>query len=87
MRASICQDRLTELIYLTANVRTQWFKAEIIQPHRIRVIDRQKDLFHQDNAWLHKVSLAINHLVQNNINILIKPFKSPDLNPIEHLQD
>ena len=39
------------------------------------VIDRQRELFQQDNARPHTARVAMDYLEQNNINVLPWPFK------------
>jgi hypothetical protein len=51
----------------------------------MHVIDRQRELFQQDDARPHTAHVTMEYLDQNNINELPWPSKSPDFNPIEHL--
>jgi hypothetical protein len=44
----------------------------------MHVIDRQRELFQQDNARPHTARVTMNYLEQNNINVLPWPYKSPD---------
>ena len=48
----------------------------------LNVIDRQRDMFQQDNARPYTARVAMNFLTQNNVNVLPWPSKSPDFNPI-----
>jgi transposase len=85
MWAGISDDRKTELVHVPGNLRDVRYRDEIIQPHLMRVIDRQRELFQQENARPRTARLAMDYLEQNNIIVLPWPSKSPDLNPIKHL--
>ena len=45
------------------------------------------EVFHHDNARLHTARATVDFLAKQNVTVLTLPFKSPDLNPIEHLWD
>ena len=51
----------------------------------MHVIEQERELFQQDNARPHTARVAIDYLEQKNINVLPWLSKSPDFNPIEHL--
>jgi hypothetical protein len=51
------------------------------------VIDRQRELFQQDNARPHITRVTMDYPEQNNMNVLPWHSKLLDLNPIEHLWD
>jgi hypothetical protein len=46
------------------------YRVNIIQPHLIHAIDRQLELFQQDNARLRQAPLSMDYLEQNKINAL-----------------
>jgi transposase len=85
MWATISNDRKSSLVHVPGNLTAVRYRDEIIQPHHMHVIDRQRELIHQDNARPHTARVTMDYLEQNNINVLPWPSKSPNLNPIEHL--
>ena len=48
----------------------------------MHVIDRQREVFEQDNTRPHTARVTMDFLEQNNINVLPWPSKSPDLIPL-----
>ena len=44
-------------------------------------------VFQHDNATPHTANLTTQFLANNNVQILPRPFMSPDLNPVEHVRD
>ena len=87
MWAEISNDSKAELVHVLGNLTAVRYRDEIIQPHTMHVIDRQRELFQQDNARSHTACLTMDYLEQNNINVLPWHSKSPDFNPIEHIWD
>ena len=78
-------DRKTDIVHVPGNVTAVRYRDEILQSHLMDVIDRQRELFQQDNARPHTARVTMDYREQNNINVLPWPFKSPDFNPFEHL--
>ena len=80
MWAAISNDSKTELVHVTGNLTAVKYRDEILQPHFMHVIDRQRELFQQGNARPHTARLTMNYLEQNSINVPPWLSKSPDLN-------
>jgi len=81
MLAAMSYIRRTNVERVQGNLTTQCYGDDILQPHMLNVIDRQREMFQQDNARPYTARVAMDYLTQNNINVLPWPSKSPDLNP------
>jgi hypothetical protein len=53
MWVAISNDRKTDLVHVPGNLTAVRYRGEILQPDRylMHVIDRQRELFQQDNAY------------------------------------
>ena len=87
MWAAISNDSKTELVHIPGNLTAVRYRVEILQPHIMHVIDRQGELFKQDDARPHTTRQTMDYFEQNNINMLPWLSKSPDLIPIETILD
>jgi hypothetical protein len=53
MLATISNDRKSSLVHIPGNLTAVRYRDQIIQPHLMHVIDRQRELIQQDNARPH----------------------------------
>jgi hypothetical protein len=71
-------DRLNAISYCDEII------LSVIVPY---ILNSNSDVLQQDNARCHNARHTQNVLVENNINMIELPAKSPDLSPIEHTWD
>ena len=69
MWEAISNDRKADIVHVPGNLMAVRYRDEVLQPHLMHVIDRQRKLFQQDNARPRTACVAMNNLEQNNINV------------------
>ena len=72
----ISNDSKTELMHVLGNLTAVRHRNEILQPHLMHVIYRQRQLFQHDNARPLTPRSAMGYLEQNNIIVLPWPSQS-----------
>lgn len=86
---AISWNHRTELVVINGNLNAQQYCNQILHPHVIPFIRRygQRLVFQQDNARPHTARATQQFLQTNNIAVLPRPARSPDLLPFEHVWD
>ena len=87
MWAAISYTARTDLVHVQGNLTAVRYRDTILQPHLLPTIDVQREIFQQDNARPHTARVTRYFLAANNVNVLLWPSRSPDLNPILNLWD
>ena len=78
----------TQLV-VDGNLRTSRYIDEILKPEVVPFLRNNGDvmLFQQDNALTHSARLTMDFFNHYDVQVLLWPAFSQDLNPIEHLWD
>ena len=71
MCAAIPYNCRTNLVLVKGHLTVQRYRDYIFQPHILNFIDRQNEMFQQDNAQPHTARVTMDFLTQNNINVLL----------------
>lgn len=78
----------SRLVFIRGNMNAQRYVDEVVEPHILPFLQQLEDpLFQQDNARPHIARRSMNRFVEDNVNLLPWPPRSPDLSPIEHVWD
>ena len=82
---AISYARKTQLMNIPGNLSAAPYRDEVLTPHMLPAMNLRRDVFQHDNARPHTARATVDFLANQNVTVLPWPFKSLDLNPIEHL--
>ena len=77
----------TPLVFIDGPLTAQRYIDVILRPVVVPYVRQHNVTFQQDNARAHVAKLSMAFLQQNNVNVMHWPPYSPDLSPIEHLNE
>ena len=77
----------SQLVVIDGNFTAAMYRDEILRPHVIPFSQQLNLSLHQDNARPYVARICYVFLAKNNVEPLDWPLYSPDLSPIDHLQD
>jgi len=87
MWVAISYARKTQLVHIPGNLNAARYWDEVLTLHMLFAMNLHREVFQHDNARPHTARTNVDVLANQNVTVLPLPFKSPDLNPIEHLWD
>ena len=77
--------RKTQLVHIHGNLSAARYRDEVLTPHMLLAMNRRREVFQHDNARPHTARATVNDLANQSVTVLPWPFRSLDMNPIEHL--
>ena len=84
---AISWNHRSDLVVVDGNLNADRYVNQILRPHVVPLARRYNLQFQQDNARPHTARLSRDFLMNQNIDKLPWPARSPDLAPIEHVWD
>ena len=75
----------TQLVHIHGNLSAARYRDEVLIPHMPPAMNLRREAFMHDNTRSHTAHATVYFLANQNVTVLHLPFKSLDLNPIEHL--
>ena len=86
VRGGIMGRRKTNLIVVQGNLNAQGYINQILQAEAVPFLQRHGPaILMHGNARPHVARICRQFLNSNNVNVLLWPAVSPDMNPIEHI--
>jgi hypothetical protein len=74
MWGAITYSRRTPLVLVPGNLTAQRYRDNILQPHLLPVINKQRKVFQHDNVRLHTAVATVDFLA--NLNVTVQPWSS-----------
>jgi hypothetical protein len=72
-------------VHIHGNFNAAQYRDEVLTPHRLPAVKLCREVFQHDNARPHTARATVDFLANQNVTVLPWPFKSLDLNPLEHV--